>query len=368
MNSTLLVAALIAGPLVFTALVIPLIRRLAWGLNLVDHPAAGDHKSHQRPTPYGGGMAIFLVTLLSAVLLLLGALYLLVTGTQLAPGMTGQMSQISGLLGCASVLFLIGLIDDWRGLPALPRLLIEIAAAGVLVVHVPAFRFPFLGEQALGSVLPSVLWIVALTNAFNFLDNMDGLTGGMAAFALAGLGLMALHADHLPGAALSLVLIGALVGFLLYNFPPASVFMGDAGGLFLGFMVSGLSVLLSHSLSGPGFHPAHQFAPLLVLSVPLYDLVTVLGIRLRAGAPPWVGDNNHISHRLVRRGLPRREAVLVIYGATLLTGVPCLLTLWSHTWTGWLLLLLLPAAAGVVATLDLGDSSLAPDNRGHNPQ
>ena len=364
MNPALAAAALIAGPLVFTALVIPLIRRVAWGLDLVDNPATGAHKSHQQPTPYGGGMAIFLATLLGAVLLLLGSLHLLVTGSELPPGATGQMSAVSGLLGCASILFLVGLVDDWRGLPALPRLLVEVAAAGILVVHVPAFRFAFLGGQPLISVSLTVLWIVALTNAFNFLDNMDGLTGGMAALTLAGLGLMALYADHLPGAALSLVLIGALVGFLLYNFPPASVFMGDAGGLFLGFMVSGLSVLLSNSLSGLGVHASHQFAPLLMLTVPLYDLVTIVVIRLGAGSPPWIGDNNHISHRLVRQGLSRREAVLVIYAATLLSGLPCLLMLRSASWTSWLLLLLLPATAGVAAALDFGSRPPLPQGRG----
>jgi UDP-GlcNAc:undecaprenyl-phosphate GlcNAc-1-phosphate transferase len=354
-------ASLVVGPLLLTALVIPLVKRLAWGLNLVDHPAAADHKSHRRPTPYGGGIAIFLGTLLPVVLVLLYILRLLaVSGTHTFPSWMpatalffAGINQISILLGCASMLLLIGLIDDWRGLPPLPRFLIEIATAAILVFEVPEFRLVFLTDHASVAVPLTVFWIVSMTNAFNFLDNMDGLTAGMAAIILVLLAFMALNGNHLPAAVVSLVLVGAISGFLLYNFPPASVFMGDAGGLFLGFMAGSLSALLSHNLSQAGAAMPHPLAPLVILIVPAYDLVSVVLIRLGNGVPLWIGDNNHISHRLVHLGLSRRQAVLVIYSLTLLTGLPALFLLQTHSWVAWLLLFLAPVFSFTMALFDL---------------
>lgn len=361
MNHIFALIFLIAVPLLLTALSIPLIKRMAWSFNLVDYPAQGDHKSHQRPVPYGGGLAIFLGTLLPMVLVLLYTLYLLtLSGADSFPSwalatttLFEGINHISILLGCASILCLTGLIDDWRGLPPLPRFLIEIATATILVFEAPEFRLGFFASNAFVAVPLTIFWIVSMTNAFNFLDNMDGLTAGISAISLTLLGLMALISGHIAGAALSLVMVGALLGFLLYNFPPASVFMGDAGGLFLGFMAGSLSALLSHHFSQPGALFPYRLAPLLVLTIPLYDLVSVVLIRLGNGVPPWVGDNNHISHRLVHMELSRRHAVLIIYLLTLLTGLPALFLLRTHSWTAWLLLFLVPVFLGIVALIDL---------------
>ena len=354
-------ASLVAGPLLLTALVIPLVKRLSWGLNLVDHPATAGHKSHRSPTPYGGGVAIFLGTLLPVVLILLYILRLLATSSlhplpSWMPETTfffAGIKQVSILLGCASILLLIGLIDDWRGLPPLTRFLIEIATAMILVFEAPEFRLAFLSDHASIAIPLTVFWIVAITNAFNFLDNMDGLTAGMAIIVQLLLALIALHGNHLPAAALSLILAGATAGFLLYNFPPASIFMGDAGGLFLGFITGSLSTLLSHSSAQAGAPIPYLFAPLAILLIPAYDLISVILIRLAKGIPPWVGDNNHISHRLVRLGLSRRFAVQVIYLLTLLTGLPALFLLHTQSWISWALLFLVPIFASILAFFDL---------------
>jgi len=353
--------SLVAGPLLLTALVIPLVKRLSWGLNLVDHPATADHKSHQSPTPYGGGVAIFLGTLLPVVLILLYILRLLANSSvhPLPSWMLettfflAGIKQVSILLGCASILLLIGLIDDWRGLPPLPRFLIEITTATVLVFEAPEFRLTLLGDHASISVPLTVFWIVSITNAFNFLDNMDGLTAGMTIIVQLLLALVALHGNHFPAAALSLILVGTTAGFLLYNFPPASIFMGDAGGLFLGFITASLSALLSQNFARTGAPIPYLIAPLGILIVPIYDLISVILIRLDKGMPPWVGDKNHISHRLVRLGLSRRFAVLVIYSLTLLTGLPALFLLRTQSWIAWSLLLLTPIFASIMALFDL---------------
>ena len=320
--------------LLITALTIPPIKRLAWHFDLVDHPQVGPHKSHPRPIAYGG------------LAILLGLCPALV----LAP-ITGPFWI---LLACAAALFCVGLVDDWRGLAPLTRFLLQIAVSALLVLTAPEFRLAFLaGHPSLAAAL-TILWIVALTNAFNFLDNMDGLAAGLAAIVLLLLALMGLTAGSIPAAALALALAGACAGFLVHNFFPARIFMGDGGAFFLGFATGALSAFLSsqcHSAASPAELPL-RWAPLLLLAVPLYDFLSVIAIRLRNARPPWVGDTNHISHRLVRLGWSPRQAVLTLYLLTLLTGLPGLFVPGSSPRTAWILLLLVPAFAFIMAAID----------------
>lgn len=326
-------------------LAVPPLRRLAWRLDLVDRPRDGRHKSHARTTPYGGGIAIWAATVIPSFLTLSYACWVLPPAL-----LTGFLRPILVLLACATLLLLTGLIDDWRSLPALPRFLIQIAATSILLLACPEFRLPL----PVAAVPLTALWILALTNAFNFLDNMDGLSAGIAAVALALLTALGLTFHHLPGVVLCLILLGAVTGFLFYNFPPASIFMGDAGGFFIGFLISSLAALLSHRAAQLHVDLPARLAPLLVLSVPLYDLLGVSLIRLINRTPPWIGDKNHISHRLVDLGLSRRTAVLVIHAATLLTGLPALFLPRLSASTAWIVLLLFCCAVAAVAVLDIG--------------
>jgi UDP-GlcNAc:undecaprenyl-phosphate GlcNAc-1-phosphate transferase len=320
--------ALGGAALLATALLIPPIKRLAWRINLVDRPSAGTHKAHPHPTPYGGGVAIFA-----------GLVLALAAGQHWLPELLSR--EILLLVGGGGVLLLLGLLDDWRGLPPLPRFALQFAVAGSLVALCPLYRLPVLPNAPPLATALSAVWLVAMANAFNFLDNMDGLSGGLAVIALLVLAVMGWWTGHPAAALTALALSGATAGFLFYNFPPASIFVGDAGGLFLGFMAGGLSTLLSHECpADPLF-----LAPLLVLLVPAYDLSSVVLIRLCRRLPPWRGDHNHLSHRLVRQGLSRRGAVLVIYALTLAAGLGALGALRSGE--AWLvLLLLLLALAG----------------------
>ena len=358
MSNLPVISGLAAGSFVLTAAAIPFVKRLASSFGLVDDPTRANHKSHDAPIPYGGGMTIYLGVLFPVIVALLYTLrrYVTQAGDVLSPQATFiGIDEASMLLGCASILFLVGLIDDWKGLTPLPRFLIEVATAVILVLEFPSFRFAFDTIPLVGGAI-SVVWIVAMTNAFNFLDNMDGLTAGMAIISTLVLSLLALLIGHLPAAALGFILVGALIGFLCYNFPPASVFMGDAGGLFLGFIVGGLSLLVSHhaSLAAVGLPPL--LAPLLTLAVPAYDLVSVVLIRVAAGVPVWIGDNNHISHRLVREGFSRRGAVLIIYALTLLTCVPAASVLRVESVWSWVLLAALATFVAVVARTEVRHS------------
>jgi UDP-GlcNAc:undecaprenyl-phosphate GlcNAc-1-phosphate transferase len=338
--------ALLGSALLLSLLAIPPLRRLAWRLDLVDRPRDGQHKSHLRPTPYGGGLAIWTSTVIVSFLVLFYSCWVL---SPLA--LAGFLRPVLMLLFCATILMLTGLIDDWRSLSPLPRFLVQLATALILLLTCPQFRLP-LGWAPVAVPL-TILWIVALTNTFNFLDNMDGLSAGIGAIVLLLLTALGLIVHDLVGVALCLILLGAVAGFLFYNFPPATVFMGDAGAFFIGFLTSSLAARLSNQLGQ--LHPElpARLSPLLLLTVPLYDLLGVSLIRLKNRIPPWIGGKDHISHRLVDLGLSRRAAVLVIHAATLLTGVPALGLAWLAPASAWILLLLFPLALAAVAGLDI---------------
>jgi len=192
------------------------------------------------------------------------------------------------------------------------------------------------------SVAVTVLWFAAITNAFNFLDNMDGLSAGVATICAALLLACALLSGQWFVAGVLALLIGALLGFLAFNFPPASIFMGDGGSLVIGFLLAFGSVRVTYTdLDTPAATSGGWWAvltPLVVLAIPLYDLTSVTLIRLSQGRSPFVGDTQHFSHRLVQRGLTRSAAVIVIYAGTLAAGLGgVLLTQVTHAWQAGLI-------------------------------
>jgi len=165
------------------------------------------------------------------------------------------------------------------------------------------------------------VWLVAITNAFNFLDNMDGLSAGVAAIcAVALLGASASMGQVFVSSLLCL-LLGALLGFLPHNFPPAKVFMGDAGSTVIGFLLAVASCLTTYVRPGQTYYLYGVFVPLVLMAVPLYDMVSVITLRLRERKNPMVGDRRHFSHRLVRRGMKVPAAVLTIYLCTAATAI-----------------------------------------------
>ncbi len=355
--------AIVAGGALITAVATPVVRRFALRFGLVDHPDAGGYKTHLNPVPYGGGIAIYCGGAAGALALIGLALVadpLVSPGTFLAlvSGLeSAHFAQTLALFLCGSAVFLVGLMDDWVGLSPLVRLIVQLIAAGALAWGVPGFTLPLTPTIPLLAPLVTIVWIVAITNAFNFLDNMDGLAAGMSVIVFASIGVIALWTSHLGTMVLALTLVGASAGFLLFNFPRASIFMGDAGGLFLGFAAAGMTTLLSHHLDDSAVSEwPRLLAPLSVLSVAAYDQLTVVASRLLRGTPPWLGDTNHVSHRLVTLGLSRRNAVLVIHGMVALTGILALgvLTL-APPYAGKLLL----GGAGVVALLGILDYATA---------
>jgi UDP-GlcNAc:undecaprenyl-phosphate GlcNAc-1-phosphate transferase len=301
-------------------------------IDFVDRP--GHRKVHERATPYGGGagvMATLLVVLgggfvavhlvRSDGLAWLPARDVLVTH---ADGVMSRAGDLGGLLAAAGLLFVMGLVDDRLRLPAWPKLAAQFAAGAVAVWGL-GLEATFFVPVAWVNQVGTLLWIVAITNAFNFMDNMDGLTAGVAVIVLAVLVIVTAAAGQVFVPVLAVVLLGALVGFLAYNFPPASVFLGDAGSQPLGFLVAVLTVMANYYRGEAGDSQFSPFLPLVLLAVPLYDLTSVTLIRLARGQSPFVGDTNHFSHRLAALGLSRRAAVLTIYLATAATALGSLM-------------------------------------------
>jgi UDP-GlcNAc:undecaprenyl-phosphate GlcNAc-1-phosphate transferase len=311
----LLVAISLAIALIGTAAMIRLAPK--WGL--VAHP--GERRIHVKPTPMGGGIAIFLgiwLPILAGVVL---ALYLDASGRTLAfwrdlnphlSGVAGLAPRLGAIFAGAVVIFLLGLADDlWRLSPWL-RLAVEaLVALGLVYFGIKVSLFT---DSRIICAAVTVLWIVGLINAFNMLDNMDGLSAGVAAIIALFFCIVAVQTGHYFIAAFLCCVIGSLLGFLLFNFPPAGIFMGDCGSTLIGYMLSVMTVEFTFFQPERWAFPV--VLPLMVFGVPLFDMITVVWIRLRAGRSPFQGDTNHFSHRLLALGMTHRQAALTIYLVT----------------------------------------------------
>ncbi|HMC12456.1 MAG TPA: MraY family glycosyltransferase [Pirellulaceae bacterium] len=335
-----------------------------WGL--IDLP--GERKVHTTPTPRGGGLAVWFGVVGTFAVAQLALWYLSQNSAaqNLVPefaqkhlsGIGQKAAQLWILLTAGTALMLLGLADDRGGLSWQFRLLVEIAVATACVWLVPSLRLTAFIPYPLVTETLSVLWIVALINAFNMLDNMDGLSAGVAAISASILAaVMLLSPDPVTGqpqlfkAGLLLVLVGSLLGFLWHNRPPAKIFMGDSGAYFIGFMIACATLLASYT----GYHSAKRhaiLAPLLVMAVPLYDMTTVILIRLRSGKSPFTADKNHFSHRLVDLGLTKPQAVLTIYLMTATCGLAALLLHRVDATGAVLIIMLIACVLGLIAILE----------------
>ncbi len=346
---------LVAGSLVPSMLVAwvaaLVVRRFGPRWGLVDKP--GHRKVHSTIMPTGGGLAIWLgiVAPLAVGQAAVWLLYAAGFGVKHAAppdgslaglvalhlgGLVQQSGKLWTILAGGTVLTVQGLLDDRFGLSWKLRLGVETAVALVLVAL--GWRMTLLIDVPwlTGALVPwltgalSVVWIVGLINSFNMLDNMDGLSAGVAAIAAAMLAVVMLAvpspATNLPQLFIGgflLVIVGSLLGFLGHNRPPARLFMGDAGSYLIGYLLA--AITLTATFAGANLPKYVNLAPLCVLAVPLYDTLTVVIIRLRSGRSPFVGDRNHFSHRLVELGMTKGQAVLTIYLATATCGLGALL-------------------------------------------
>ena len=324
------------GTFVLSVVSTGLVRAVALRRGFVDRPAG--HKRHVGPVALGGGVGFVLAIILPILLGTLIARWLSgdatpswvpeALATQL-DGMSSKLPMVLGILAGALLLHLVGLIDDVRPLGPGIKFVVQFVVAGFVAGPMGIRVIEALPTPV--SIALTVLWIVLITNAFNFLDNMDGLSAGVAAIAGLIFAVASFATGQLFVPMLALALVGGLCGFLIYNFSPASIFMGDAGSLVIGYLLAVLTILVNYYNPTRDPTPLGVALPIVVLAVPLYDVVSVVILRLRAGVSPFRGDWRHFSHRLVKRGMSHRGAVLTIYLATAATGLPAII-LPQTTW------------------------------------
>ena len=312
-------------------LVCAVVRRVAPNIGLLDRP--GERKIHSSPVPVGGGIGIWCGVLFSLTLLFAAAfssvhfdvvsLRTLFSGH--AEGILASGTRLVPLLGMASVLFLLGTLDDRYNIDWKIRIAVEFLIAALAVFQ--GWEATFFINIPIAAKILSVLWIVTLTNSFNLLDNMDGLSSGVAMICASFLAAVLLFCSanansgepQLFLGGFLVVMIGAIAGFWFHNMPKARLFMGDGGAYFIGFLLA--TITLSATFAGNGNPSRSVLAPFCIFAVPLYDTLSVIFIRLVHRKSPFVGDTNHYSHRLVAIGLSKTGSVLTIYLTSAICGI-----------------------------------------------
>lgn len=309
---------------------------IARRVGILDQPAG--YKAHARPTPLLGGLAVAAGTIAGVAWLLPAA------------GRT-HVAGLSALSLGALIILVAGLLDDVRGLFPGHKFawqLAAAAAAGLCLALLGVRLNLFLHWPPAPIILLTVLWIVGITNAVNFLDNMDGLCIGIGFIAAFSLAAVNLRSEEFTVALVAAALAGACLGFLPYNWPNARIFLGDTGSMLIGFLLAALSVMGVYT-RGAHVPILAVFTPLFVLGMPVLDSVLVVVLRLWTGDKPWVGDRRHISHRLVRRGMHRTTAVATLWAAGGACGLAALLLPTVGASEAPLLLALLLCALGALA-------------------
>jgi UDP-GlcNAc:undecaprenyl-phosphate GlcNAc-1-phosphate transferase len=224
----------------------------------------------------------------------------------------GTQSKLAPLLAIASgaaLMLILGAVDDKYDLKARTKILAQIGIA--ILVGSTGVRITMFVDNLVFSYLVTILWMLTVVNAFNIMDNMNGLCSGLAAIAALAFALSSAILGHYLVASLSLAIAGAYLGFLPHNFPQARSFLGDSGSHLTGYLMAQLAVLPHFYSDDSSTHWAIT-KPLVILAIPLIDMILVIIIRIRLRQPIWIGDNNHLSHRLVKLGLSQTTAVLVI--------------------------------------------------------
>jgi len=291
--------AVFVAALICAAILTPIVRKsaLAWGI--VDLPDQ-KLKKHRRPVPYLGGVAIFV------------AFAFVIVASKIL--FTGSIRGIVGITAGATMIFLLGLVDDVRPLRPGTKLLFQVLAA--LIPIYTGVHIKFI-DNPIGNIPLTVFWIVGITNAINLLDISDGLAGGIAFIASCCFWTISLITGRFNDALMAAALAGAVLGFLAYNRPPARIFMGDAGSLFLGFSLATIAMGEGYSLKTE----LGVIAPLLILGVPIFETFFVMALRWHQGKPLMKGSPDHIPLRLMKLGYSQAAMLGILLSSQLLLGL-----------------------------------------------
>ncbi len=374
------VALLAATGLLVAASGTALLVRLGHRVGALDSPGAAGHAKRLRRVPNIGGIAIAAATLLPLAAGLAAASVDPSLMSRLVPALAPYAERVASesgvwwaILGGGAVMHALGIVDDRRPLSAWPKFVAQVGIAAAVTIPFDMQMVPM--PQAWGGagvalgIAITTVWVVVVVNAINFLDNMDGLAGGVALIGAIVLCTAAFLVSQWFVAGTLALLAGSLAGFLLFNAPwragsSARIFMGDGGSLFTGWMLALLSVRLTcadptdptYALGGAWYG---WLLPALALAVPLYDLLVVSSIRIAQGRPPWLGDQQHFSHRLVERGFTPRGAVMLIWLVAAIVGAGGLMIGSLKPWQALLVGVQAIAALGALAMLEAGPGRLS---------
>ncbi|PHV70216.1 undecaprenyl-phosphate alpha-N-acetylglucosaminyl 1-phosphate transferase [Sporanaerobium hydrogeniformans] len=287
----------------------PLAKKVAFKVGAIAKPRKRD--MHKKPIPRMGGIAIFLGFMITYLVVIK---YMPIIDTK----------QNIGIIVGSFIIFFLGFFDDIYELNAKLKFLIQIAAASIVAlcgIRINFISIPFLGDSFFSttvfSIPATVIWIVGITNAVNLIDGLDGLAAGVSSIAALSLMALSISTGYVPAVVLTATLAGACIGFLPYNFNPASIFMGDTGSTFLGFTLAVTSILGLLK----GYTMATIFIAVLVLGLPIFDTAFAIIRRFLAGKPIMSPDRGHLHHRLVDKGYSQKQAVVTLYGISGILGL-----------------------------------------------
>lgn len=333
---------LFLGALSSALFLTPVVRRLARRFNLLDVPEDG-RRVHREPVPRLGGIAIFLSVMISLGILLF--LDNLVTES-----LRDHQRALTAVLASSTLIFLFGVFDDLVGTNAKWKFLAQGIAGAVLYAlggRIEAATLPFAGSIVIPPVLSlifTLVWVIGISNAFNLIDGMDGLAAGAALFATIVMLVVSFMLGHPYVTVISFALAGSLIGFLRYNFNPASIFLGDSGSLFIGFLLAALSLTSAQKASTA----IAVVIPLMAFGLPVLDTGFTIVRRFMGGKPLFEGDREHIHHKLLERGWSQRRVAFVLYGVCALFGFMALLFTTDNGSGRFTGLVLLVVGSGVV--------------------
>jgi UDP-GlcNAc:undecaprenyl-phosphate/decaprenyl-phosphate GlcNAc-1-phosphate transferase len=304
-------AAAFAGAFLTTLLALPLWRKWCLRVNLVDDPGA--RKIHDQPIPLAGGLAVLtgiLLPLFAGAILLKLRIVNISSANLIIHGLDRRALELAVIAFGAIAITFLGWLDDKHELKPLPKFAGQFLIA--LLVAIACKRITLFVPNIFFSYAITILWLLTVINAFNFMDNMNGLCAGLGVIGAWKFGVIAGADGEYLVALIALLVCGALVGFLPWNFPNARAFLGDAGSHLVGYLLAVLAIL-PHFYTRQNPHPLAVLSPLFVLAIPLLDLAQVVIFRTLKRKPFWLGDTNHLSHRLVQLGLNRTKAVLILW-------------------------------------------------------
>lgn len=298
----------------------PFVKKLAFKLNAIDVPNS-ERRVHKKPIPRMGGLAMYISFVIVSL------------------GFYGANKQVIGIIIGATILVVMGIIDDRQELPPLYKLIAQIAAGVVLIIFgitVKSITVPFMNEYlyiGYWGIPITLIWVVGITNAINLIDGLDGLACGISFISSTTLFGVALISQRDVAIILTLILSGACLGFLYYNFNPASIFMGDTGSQFLGFVLSAISIQGAIK----SVTTVAVVVPILAIGLPIYDTLFAMLRRKLNNKPMMSADRGHLHHKLLDRGLSQKRTVILMYIISMIMGLLSIIAMLLPTKTSFML-------------------------------